>query len=316
LAEGAFLLWWDEEFFRRLAMIKRNLLVALFLTFSIMTWACSPGSQGDQGKPQKVRYSLRSQIMALDAEGKAQLFNQSLQDLKQPDTIVRRQAIRKIGYLSDVADIKLSIDPISDVLLNDDTPADIFTREMAAENLGHLAFQLGSPQGDAAINALAVGLKTGKLDLLRVASANALGFTKSKLAVKPLEEAWRKDHSPMVKYVARESLNQLAGFGIKVPDNKQDKSVKTGDSVMTHGTLLADIKKLGEVLRNYASPMFKYVTRNSLNNLSIPGVKAPGNKQDKSPATSESDMVYGDKVLRADIKRHVISSSSPIMKQE
>jgi len=152
---------------------------------------------------------------------------QAIQDLQHPNKIVRRQAAAQISSLINTPGIQRAIRPLADVLLNKVIPSGLFTREIVSETLGRIAAQLGSPQGNRAVEALIECLENEPFDSLRSSAAYALGLSMSELALEPLQFSIENDPSPLVKFAAQEAMYRLTRSGIGLPPSASAFSLQS-----------------------------------------------------------------------------------------
>jgi hypothetical protein len=184
---------------------------------------------------------------------KEQELNQAIKNLNDPSKLLRRQAAEQIGLLIDTPGIQRAVKPLSDVLLNKAIPSGVFTQEICANDLGMIATHLGGNEAKHAIDALAESLATEEFDVVRAASANALGTTLDERAVVPLQNANANDPSPLVNFAAKRALDRLARNGIDVGQGVIQTMIGTSSYAPTD----ADQALLQEYLKNqiiYSNP--------------------------------------------------------------
>lgn len=149
---------------------------------------------------------------------KQQALNQTIQDLDNPDLLVRRNAGRLIARLADVPGIQRAILPLMMAASDPGQREGIVNRSIYVGALGTICRRLGSPVANNTVDFLAYHLLEDPSDFMRMSAAHTLGISINERALEPLEIAIATDLAPIVVGQAEVSLSRLKReLGIEEP---------------------------------------------------------------------------------------------------
>jgi len=146
----------------------------------------------------------------LAAGNPAQEVSKAVKDLKSPDLLVVRAAIRKLGELSKVPNVHSAVKPLTKILNQEGRPFDSYTRTLAERSLGLIAREAAGKSGLKIMTPIVETLFNDSSDFVKVGASEALAIAGYSLFLDPLEISAKTDPSPVVREASSRAFVILA----------------------------------------------------------------------------------------------------------